>query len=294
MAIDGYYLGCPMWGMKDWVGTLYTRKARSQDYLAQYARVFNAVEGNTTFYSTPPEASVAKWREAVPESFRFAFKIPREVTHELGLEGAVGETLDFLERMEPLGPRLGPFMIQLPPSFGPDRIEVLDRYLRSLPAEYHYAVELRHRGFYENDKVSRQLNDLLALHGAERIVMDTRAMRSGDPSHPDVQAARRKKPSLPVDPVALGPYPMVRLICHPDDEVNEPWFEKWSALLARWMAQGRRPMVFMHCPNDVHSPRFARRLHTLLSESAEVGAMPAWPGEEDVARDDRQQQLSLW
>lgn len=291
MAIDGYYLGCPMWGMKDWTGSLYTRSARSQDYLAQYARVFNAVEGNTTFYSPPPAESVLRWRDATPADFRFSFKFPRAVTHDLGLEGAAAETSEFLRRMAPLGERLGPYMIQLAPSFGPDKMDVLDRYLRSLPADFHYAVELRHRGFYESEDAARRVNDLLALHGAERIVMDTRAMRSGDPSHPDLQAARRKKPNLPVDPVALGRRPMVRLVCHPDDEVNVPWLEKWSALLVRWIRHGRRPVVFVHCPNDVHSPRFARQLHGLLSAAAEVGAMPAWPGEEET---EDEQQLSLW
>lgn len=291
MAIDGYYLGCPMWGMKDWAGSLYTRTARSQDFLAQYARVMNAVEGNTTFYSPPPEESVLRWRDSTPRSFRFSFKFPRAVTHDQELDGAAAETAEFLRRMAPLGERLGPYMIQLPPSFGPDKIGVLDLFLRSLPADFHYAVELRHRGFYESEDAARRVNDLLALHGAERIVMDTRALRAGDPSHPDVRAARRKKPNLPVDPVALGPHPLVRLVCHPDDEVNVPWLERWSALLARWIGHGRRPVVFVHCPNDAHSPRFARRLHELLSASAEVGAMPPWPGEEEKADD---QQLSLW
>lgn len=291
MAIDGYYLGCPSWGMKEWAGHLYAAKARAQDYLAQYSRVFNAVEGNTTFYSVPPEDSVERWRQSTPPGFRFSFKLPRAVTHELELEGGEHPAAEFLARMAPLGERLGPFMIQLPPSFGPDRLAVLDFFLRSLPDGFHFAVELRHRGFYDSEEAMQRANDLLALHGAERVMLDTRAMRSGDPAHADVLAARRQKPHLPVEPIALGPHPVLRFVGHPDDQVNVPWMERWRATLVRWIRHGRRPYVFVHCPNDFHSPRLARRFHELLAEEVDVGTMPPWPGEEEVAEEG---QLSLF
>lgn len=289
--IDGYYLGCPIWGLKDWVGNLYTKKARSQDYLPQYARVFNAVEGNTTFYGLPTAESVMRWRDATPLHFRFSFKFPRTITHELALESAEFETAEFLERMEPLGERLGPFMIQMPPSFGPDRIEVLDYFLRSLPADFHYAVELRHRDFYKYKDTSQRVNDLLGLRGAERIMMDTRPMRRGDPSDPDVQRALHKKPDLPVEAVALGPHPILRFVCHPNDEVNVPWMEKWHPILVRWLKQGRRPYVFVHCPNDFHSPRFACQMHGLLNSSMPLGTLPAWPGADEEDHEEMQLRL---
>ncbi len=291
MAVEGYHLGCPSWGMKEWVGHLYRRHTKAQDYLAQYASVFNTVEGNTTFYSLPPETLVTRWRQSTPDTFRFSFKFPRTITHEKRLEDAARESDEFLERMEPLGERLGPFMIQLPPSFGPDEIEVLDFFLRSLPGDFDYAVELRHRGFYDSEDTANKVNDLLALHGAERIIMDTRAMRSGDQDHPDVIAARRRKPALPVEPIALGKRPILRFVGHPDDEVNVPWMEAWRDILLRWMEHDRHPFVFVHCPNDFHSPRLARALHAMLSDALDVGTIPAWPGEEEGAAPG---QLKLW
>ena len=69
-----YRLGCPFWGCKDWVGSLYSRDARPADYLRQYASVFSAVEGNTTFYSTPSADTVQRWIAATPEHFQFCFK----------------------------------------------------------------------------------------------------------------------------------------------------------------------------------------------------------------------------
>ena len=122
MALTSLHLGCPSWGFKPWRGNLYRRNAQPAEYLEQYASVFNAVEGNTTFYSLPPADAVERWGESVPSSFRFCFKLPREITHDRGLRDAGGEAILFLRRMEPLGERLGPFMIQLPASLGPRRI----------------------------------------------------------------------------------------------------------------------------------------------------------------------------
>ncbi len=285
MANDLYYLGCPAWGFKGWVGNLYRRDARPRDYLGQYATVFNTVEGNTTFYSTPPPGHVSRWREQVPASFRFCFKLPQTITHQYGLVDAGAETAAFLERMAPMDERLGPFMIQLPPSFGPDRLDVLDAFLRSLPSDLHYAVELRHPAFFQGEPFERA-NELLTERGADRVVMDTRGLRAGDSTgvpadHPDLVAARQRKPNLPVQALALGHHPLVRFVGHPDERVNLPFLRRWARHLVRWIRQDRRPYVMVHTPGDVEAPQLARRLHELISEHLEVGEMPAWPGEEE-------------
>jgi len=281
--IERMHLGLPMWGFKDWVGSLYTRDAKPRDFLSQYARVWNAVEGNTTFYSLPDQETVERWSEETPAHFRFCFKLPREITHEKLLAEAELETGRFLGRLEPLGERLGPFMVQLPPSFGPERLAVLDRFLAALPRDFRFAVEVRHRGFFESEALGR-LDEVLAERGAERVVLDTRAMRSGDQDHPDVEAARHKKPNLPVHPVALGPTPVLRFIGHPELAVDEPWLERWSEIIGSWLEDGKIPYLFAHTPVNTQAPSLARRWHELLRERAEVdlGEIPPWPGEEAV------------
>ncbi len=277
--IRGYYLGCPAWGIKEWAGSLYLKRARPADYLSQYAEVFNAVEGNTTFYSLPSPETVTRWQEATPESFRFCFKFPRPISHWQGLASTDDKVRVFLERLAPLGERLGPFMLQLPPGFGPDRGQLLERFLRALPEDFRYAVELRHPGFFADHDAVRRTDALLERAGCERVIMDTRALRSGDAEHPAVAGARHRKPDLPIQATALGKNPLVRFIGHPDEAVNRPWLERWSADLKRWIAEGREPYFFAHCPDNTPMPRFARELHALLSHSADVGEMPSWPGE---------------
>ena len=291
MTIQGYHLGCPFWGFKDWVGRFYTRDAKPRDYLAQYASVFGTVEGNTTFYSLPSADAVARWRDSTPPDFRFSFKLPRRVTHELGLEHAGDATYEFLDRLAPLGERLGPFLLQLPPSFGPPRLGVLDAFLRSLPVGLDVAVELRHPAFYDPPSAMALADELLMACGAERAIMDTRGLRSGDGEHPDVLAARHKKPNLPVIPAALGRHPYVRFVGHPEPEVNEPFVRELAGAVASWIADGRDPYIMIHCPNNVHAPPLARRLHDLVSQLRDVGELPVFPADRGEQRDG---QLSMF
>lgn len=85
-------------------------------HLERYARRFNAVEINTSFYRPHRAATYERWAAAVPESFRFAVKIPRSITHGRRLENAEEPLARFLDEVAGLGPKLGPLLFQLPPS----------------------------------------------------------------------------------------------------------------------------------------------------------------------------------
>ena len=96
------HLGLPFWGFEGWQGGLYTKDSRSSDYLRQYVRVFDAVEGNTTFYAEPPATTVEKWCRDTPEGFRFCFKLPRTITHDAMLHDVADDTARFLDRLAPI------------------------------------------------------------------------------------------------------------------------------------------------------------------------------------------------
>ncbi|MEO0422173.1 MAG: DUF72 domain-containing protein [Pseudomonadota bacterium] len=293
-----YGLGCPLWALADWEGGLYRAGSTSGDYLRQYASVFNAVEGNTTFYATPAANTVARWMDQVPEHFRFCFKFPRVVTHDARLRGCEAPARAFIDRLRPLRGQMGPLMIQLPASFGPASLKVLFDFLQGLPEDFSYAVELRQRRFFDDEILADEVDEQLQALGVERIVLDSRPMRSGDANHPDVLAAEHAKPNLPVRPLALTSTPIVRLIAHPDAAVTAPWLMHWARIIRDWLNAGRRPMMFMHCPNNAHSPTFARLFHQALvavcdEHCRDVGALPAWPGEEAVLGGASAGQLSL-
>lgn len=277
--IRGMGLGLPFWGFDGWRGGLYPSDSRSGDYLRQYARVFNAVEGNTTFYAMPTERSVSRWAADSPEGFRFCFKLPKTITHEAMLRDVADETRAFLERLRPIRDRLGPVMVQLPPSFGVEALPRLASFLDGLPDDFRFAVEFRDDVIAQDGTAARLAEDILDAAGVGRVIMDTRPLRDGPSDHPDILAARHKKPDLPVREVALAREPIVRIVHHPSAAINARWLDRWSKILARWVRDGLDPIVFVHSPSNRESPQIARSLHARVRALASVGEMPSWPGE---------------
>jgi uncharacterized protein YecE (DUF72 family) len=279
LALNGYALGCPFWSFDGWRGSLYTRDARPGDRLRQYASVFNAVEGNTTFWSVPSAHSVARWRDAVGAGFRFSFKLPRAITHERMLLDATAPLIAFLRALEPLGERLGPFLVQLPPAFGPSHLPRLQAFLEDLPRQFSWAVELRHRAFFEDESLASHCDELLAKQGCDRVVMDTRALRAGDPTHPEVLGALHRKPNLPLRAGPIGRRPMVRFVGHPDAAANEGYLAEWAARMAGWIERRLEPIFFVHTASNLRTPAVARDLHARIAARVEVGDLPVFPGE---------------
>ena len=137
-----YYLGCPSWSENAWREGLYPQNARPADFLSLYAQVFNAVEGNTTFYARPAPATVERWAQSMPGHFRFTAKFPRDISHGGDLREQGHAAQDFLQLLRPLGARVAPLWLQLPASFGPQRLAELVSFVDAL--ERPLAVEVRH------------------------------------------------------------------------------------------------------------------------------------------------------
>ena len=265
-----------MWANRDWVGRYLPGGTPPGRELAAYATWCNAVEGNTSFYGLPNPATVARWAQEAPPEFRFVFKLPRAVTHDRRLRDTADEVAEFVERFEPLGDRAAPFSIQLPASFGPGDIAVLGSFLAGLPADHHWGVEVRHRAFGEGGDDERRLNDLLATHGVERIIIDTRAVLAGPRHTAAEREAHERKPRLAVRPVAIGRTPVVRFIGQTDLEANPRWWAKWVPKVAQWLDEGRSPIVFLHTPDNLVAPELARRFHAEVASLHEgLAPLPA-------------------
>jgi uncharacterized protein YecE (DUF72 family) len=218
---------------------------------------------------------MARWRAETPDGFKFALKFPRAISHDKRLKNADAETDAFLAVLHTLKERIGPSFLQLPPTFGPDELPVLNDYLGSLPYNFPYAVEIRHAGFFSD--AEKALNALLVAHHADRVVFDTRGLQNAQIDDPAVLEAQRKKPKGPVRFVATGPNPFVRFVGHPTVENNLMLLAEWAPLVAQWIEEGRTPYIFMHAQDDLYAPRLARHFHTLLSKHIDAGAMPKWP-----------------
>lgn len=277
--LKGYHLGCPVWGHKAWVGRYFAAGSQPDAYLRQYASVFNAVEGNATFYGLPRSSTVARWVQDTPTAFRFCFKFPQAITHERRLVDAAAATAAFLETLTPLSPRLGPLMLQLPPGFGPSELPRLEAYLRGLPREPAYAVELRHPAFFSGGSAEQDLDQLLVDLAVDRVIFDSRGLWESDPTDPLVKAAQGRKPRLPVHLTVTGRSPVVRFVAHAQLDANRWLLKAWADQLALWIGQGLEPYVFVHAPDETLAPALARLLHEQLARRVDVGQLPPWPAE---------------
>ena len=152
-------LGTMGFSYGDWAGPFYPPGTKPGDYLAHYARHFNAVELDTTFHAVPPPDRFRRWAEVTPADFLFAVKTPKAVTHDVPPDRGVGPMLEFLDAARALGEKLGVVLIQYPPHFEADQFPQLAAFLAALPRDVRFAVELRNRTWG-----ARRTLDLLREH----------------------------------------------------------------------------------------------------------------------------------
>ncbi|WP_355660606.1 DUF72 domain-containing protein [Halomonas salifodinae] len=279
------YLGLAMWANGDWRGRLFAPHGGSDGMLAEYATVFDTVEGNTTFYSGAPRAeTVAAWARQAPRHFRFCFKLPAELTHRRRLAGIEAELEAFLEALEPLQDRLGPLMIQLPRDFGGQELPRLASLLQAWPGHLPAAVEVRHPDFFHKGEAERALNRLLISHGVDRVMLDVRplfATPAGGDSR--LSKAQGEKPRVPLHVLSTATSPLVRFIGHFDEAINRARFIPWAERLALWIKQGKTPFLFVHTPDNREAPTLARSLYDEVARRVPLPALAAFPGEQQVS-----------
>lgn len=137
------HIGTMGWSYNFWIGKFYPEGSPSKNLLAEYAKKFDTVEIDSTFYRIPYRKTVENWKLQTPEGFMFSAKFPRVITHVKSLENCEDELAVFLDHLSLLGDKLGPMLLQFPPGFKPEKFDVLKDFLHRLPEGYRYAVEVR-------------------------------------------------------------------------------------------------------------------------------------------------------
>lgn len=269
-----YYLGLPAWAFPGWTGSYFPKPNGQKSALGLYASVFNTVEGNTTFYRTPDQDTARRWADSVAGSdFRFSFKLPRALTHERSLdEGALRE---FFTSMEVLTENQGPFLVQCPASLGPGDLKRLESLFAALPSAYQYVLELRHPQFFSKPEL---VEPLLERFQAGRVMFDSRPIYQGETQHPEVLAARHKKPDVPLLDTVYNDTVYARVVLHPDASQNGRWINEWLDRCESYLNSGYTLYFMMHCPNNQHCPEFAEQFHAgLRARVPELPVLPPWP-----------------
>lgn len=277
------YLGCPQWSNQAWKGKLFAPATAPADMLAQYASVFNSVEGNTTFYADPSAQTIARWHDATPDEFRFTFKFPKRFSHDLALQVEQQAVQHWLQLMSPLFTKLGSLMLQLPASFAPEHMPRLTHFMAQLPRDLHYSIEVRHRGFFDKSENEKAFNRYCFEHNIDRICMDTRALFAVKPYNDALIDAQSKKPHLPVHAIALGERPVLRFVAASLDDQYRAFYTPWLKKTQQWLEEGKQPYVFFHTADNDGAPVLARQfmqdLCTLTGEQHPV--LKPFPGEQN-------------
>lgn len=278
-----YHLGCPVWACPDWVGSLFSTRDRTK-WLEQYSKVFSTVEGNSTFYGLPSRETVERWARTTAKGFQFCLKFPRSISHGRRLIDAESETglfLDILSVLTESG-RSGPSFLQLPPTFSFAEFDRLQTYLEGLPAEFSYAVEVRHPDFFDEGTAETTLNEALRALKIDRVLFDSRPLFSRPPADSSEEVAQSRKPRSPLRRTVTGTRPMLRLVGRNSVHDTRPWIEEWAETVADWIRAGLEPYVFTHSPNDAFAPELASTFHsTLQTHLPSLAELPAWPGRKD-------------
>lgn len=248
-------IGTQGWNYDAWVGPFYPSGTRSADYLTVYARAFDTVEVDSTFYAIPPVKTVRGWHDRTPPGFTFALKLPQEITHERRLRDADDLAALFFDRARELGDKLGPILMQMGPDFGPTELPALAAFLPKLPRDLRVAVEFRQRAWVYDGVLA-----LLAEHDVALALTDARWI------------PRKRMLQLAATPTASFAYvrwmgPDRSIVDYSRLQVDRSReLEAWSTSL--WGMASRGTTVFGYVNNHFagHSPASARELQRLLGQ----------------------------
>ena len=275
--------GCSSFSSEDWVGPFYPPGTEPRDFLRHYARRFDTVEVDATYYAIPRASVVDGWFEKTPEDFLLSAKFPRSICH--GGEGAMpdGDTVlvpdatfderdAFLEVMSRLGGKLGPLVLQFPyfskAVFSDERkfLDRLDHFLTELPPDFEYAVEIRNRTWLGPD-----LAHLLRRHRTTMVLVDQAWMPHAD----EVEQM--------FDPIT-GPRLYVRLLGDRKEieAITKTWdtevidrrerLRRWASFLTRTVRQGNSTLVYVNNHYAGHAPTTVQRLMEMVEAEMADGS----------------------
>jgi uncharacterized protein YecE (DUF72 family) len=238
-----HHVGCSGWNYSHWRnGVFYPPRCPARLWLEYYARRFDTVEVNATFYRLPTVKAVRGWVDQTPDEFVFAVKGSRYLTHVKRLTD-LGPGLErFYERIEPLvrSPKLGPVLWQLPPTFRRDDERLADALDRLPPGRHCF--EFRHASWFA-DEVMR----LLREHGVALVIAD----------RPQIRAFQTREPTTDWAFVRFHAGTRGRRGNYSETELRE-----WAERIRSWPVTA----TFVYFNNDWEgfAPRNAMRLRDLL------------------------------
>lgn len=235
------HIGTSGWHYAHWRQLYYPPDLPPDEWLGWYAREFDCVEVNNSFYRLPQANTIASWRDATPPGFQFAVKASRLITHLKKLRQCDQALHTFLTRMTHFGGKLGPILFQLPPRWHVNT-ERLEAFVRLLPGQLRYSFEFRDPSWHcpavyrilEANDIAFCLYELAGRTSPEVVTSTLLYIRLHGPS----------------EKAYCGSYTREAL-------------QEWADKIRHWRDQGRDVYVFFDNDQSAYAPRNAETLKHL-------------------------------
>ena len=232
------YIGCAKWGRKEWVGKIYPPKTKEKDFLDHYVQHYNSIELNATHYKIYGPTGIQKWAaKANGKDFLFCPKMFQGVTHRGSLKGKDFILNEFLRGIVAFEKHLGPVFIQVSDTFSPKRKDELFNFLKSLPTDLQFFMEVRHPGWFANDDIREDLFNNLKKINVGAVITDTSGRR--DCAHMYLTI----------------PKAFIRYVGNSLHKTDFTRIDDWVKRIKYWLDNGLKELFFfMHMHDEATSP----------------------------------------
>ncbi len=247
-----FRVGTSGWIYRHWRGVFYPPRLPMKDWFFHYARSFDTVEINNSFYRLPSEQAFTAWAKQAPPGFLYAVKASRFLTHMKKLKDAEEPLALILGRARLLGEHLGPILYQLPPHWHCD-VARLRSFLKLLPPDLCHVLEFRDPSWYTD-----AVRDALTEHSVCFCIHDLRGAACPDWTTGPAVYVRFHGPT---ERAYAGGYPRTHL-------------RRWAERLVDHRQAGRAVFAYFNNDDAGHAVADAALLRTLVSEQGQI----AWRG----------------
>jgi uncharacterized protein YecE (DUF72 family) len=232
------YLGCAKWGRTEWIGKIYPEKSKEKDFLQHYVQHYNSIELNATHYKIYGASGIEKWAEkADDKDFKFCPKMYQGVTHRGSLNNKQFITDEFLRGVIAFEKSLGPIFIQVSDTFSPKRKDELFAYLKTLPTDLNFFIEVRHTDWFVKDNIREELLNFLKDNKMGFVITDTAGRR--DVAHLNLTL----------------PKAFIRYVGNSLHKTDYTRVDEWIKKMKYWIDNGMEEIYFfMHMHDEAFSP----------------------------------------
>jgi len=246
------YIGCAKWGREEWVGKIYPKGTKEKNFLDHYVQHYNSIELNATHYKIYGAAGIAKWAaKANGKDFVFCPKMYQGVTHRGSLKGKNFITSEFFRGIVAFQKHLGPIFIQVSETFSPGRKEELFDFLRSLPTDLQFFIEVRHHDWFAKEKINDELITTLSSLNAGIVITDSSGRRDC------------------VHMYLTIPKTFIRFVGNSLHKTDYTRIEEWIERVKYWLDNGLQELYFfMHMHDEAYSPELTVYLVKKFNEAS--------------------------